>query len=598
MTRKSHWVKPNHQCRIPPRWVAFDTESFRTKYDKTEIQTWRLGAGIRWREDLKRGYAEEEAVFDNPLDFWKWVTEFCRPGKRTVAIAHNLSFDVRISGALNILPTLGWHLDWCNLDRNVSAMTWRGPNGTLVLCDLFTWIPKPLYEIGKLCDMAKLSMPNMQDTSSVWGSYCLRDARIVATAKRRILRWIRDEDLGNWQPTGAGFSYSTWRHRFMPHKVLVHDNFGVLNDERRAMHTGRAEAWRHGVLSHDTWYEVDLRNAYTRIAAECDMPTKYKFSTGAITQSQYEDLSERFRLLCVVNVSTDEPVAPFYSGQRTIWPIGQFQTTLWDVEIDNILGCGGMVDIRKAHIYTKSPCLSGWASWILDTQSRSSELIEPVIKAYAKHAGRALIGRLALKAPEWEIYGGNPAGFTGISYEVDSASGAVTRQMHVGEITLSETARNEGRDSLPQITGWIAAECRVRLWHAMLASGLDQVAHVDTDSVLVSKQGLQNMRVTYGMQFRQLWQIKRQFSSLDIYGPRCYRAGRKRTAAGIPLKAVEIERDTFTGETWHGMGKDMEDGRAGAVTVTEGRWTMKRSDPRRREAEGDASRTVAIRVGD
>jgi len=578
--------------------VAFDTETFTVKEGKVATQTWRMGAAVRWREDLKNGKAQESEVFDTPLAFWEWVTDYCRSGRRTVAIAHNISFDVRISNALNILPSLGWVLDWCNLDRNVSAMTWRGPHGTLILCDLYTWIPKPLPDIGRMLGLEKKRMPEVSADELQWRTYCRRDAEIVHEATKEIVSWIRKENLGNWQPTGAGFSYSTWRHRFMQHKVLVHDNFEVLNDERRAMHTGRAEAWRHGVLNNDTWYEVDLRNAYTRIAGDSDLPTKYKFSTGVLTASQYDELSQRFRVLCVCDVVTDAPVAPFNTGNKTIWPVGRFTTTLWDVEVNELLAENAQVRILRAHIYTSYPILAEWANWILSLQSGDATDASPVIAAYAKHAGRALIGRLALKAPQWEEYGANPFGFTGISYDVDGPSGSVRRCMHVGATTLAETERVEGRDSLPQITGWIMAECRVRLWQAIVAAGSGNVVHVDTDCVLISRAGLDAMRETYGQCFASIWQIKKTFHSLDVYGPRMIRAGRERTAAGIPLKAVETERDRFEGESWHGMAKDLVDGKSGAVTVTDAFWTMKRSDPRRREASGDASRTVPIRVGD
>jgi len=42
------------------------------------------------------------------------------------------------------------------------------------------------------------------------------------------------------------------------------------------------------------------------------------------------------------------------------------------------------------------------------------------------------------------------------------------------------------------------AECRVRLHWAMRAAGYENLAHVDTDSVLVNKQGLINLRGAYG----------------------------------------------------------------------------------------------------
>lgn len=596
MTRAAHWVKPNHQCRIPKRWVAFDTESITVKGENESVQEWKSGAAVRWRRGLKTGDHVERSTFRSALDLWVWIDGFCRAGERTVVWAHGLGYDVRIADVFNILPALGFHLEWCNLDRNVSAMTWRSDHGTLVLCDTFTWLPMPLFKVGNLLDLPKLRMPSASADDSKWDAYCMRDADIVYRAVTELVDFIDDEQLGNWQPTGAGMAYSTWRHRFMTHKVLVHDNEDVLAAERAAMHTGRAEAWRHGVQSHGPFYEVDMRSAYTHIAAECELPTKYKFSCGRISLGQYEQLSETYRVLCQVRVNTDVPVVPYDTGDRHIWPTGEFVTWLWDVEINELLAEGASVQWIRCHVYTKQPILADWGQWVLSVMRGDDKNASSVVQAWSKHCGRALIGRLSLRVPSWDNYGANPGGAPGISFDVDYVTGKVTRMMHVGDKTFYEAARTEGHDSLPQITGWIMAECRVRLWQAMRAAGLQNIAHVDTDSVLVNNEGLRNLRVTYSGSFNVLWQIKGTWQALTIYGPRNIRAGRERKVAGVPKSATEVEPNVFTGEKWHGLASDLTVGRPDKVTLTPGRWEVKSSDPRRLSAAGTGGRTVAIRL--
>lgn len=598
MTRAAHWVKHNHQVRVPSRWIAFDTESSTLVGENEEIQVWRSGAAIRWRTDLKTGDAAEAETFKDPESFWAWVDEFCKAGTRTILIAHNLGFDVRISGAFEFLPARGFTLDWCNLDANVSAMTWRSDHGTLVLCDLFTYLPMPLFKVGNLLGLPKLRMPQPSASQEAWDNYCMRDALIVYRAYSELLLYIKSQGLGNWQPTGAGMAYSTWRHKFMTHKVLVHDNADVLRAERAAMHTGRAEAWRHGTCSDGPWFEVDMRSAYTHIAAECELPAKYKFSCGKIKQSQYDELAQTFRVLCRVRVDTTVPVVPFDTGERHIWPIGSFETWLWDVEVNELLAEGASVHFLGAHVYTKAPILSDWATWVLGIMGHRDIHATRVVEAWAKHCGRALIGRLSLRVPSWEMFGANPHDGPGLSIDVDYVTGRSRRMMHVGNKTFVETARTEGRDSLPQITGWIMAECRVRLWQAMRTAGFDNLAHCDTDSVLVNSVGLAKMREAYSGSFRAMWQIKATWQALLVYGPRNIRAGRDRKLAGVPKTAVEVEPNVFTGERWHGLSTDLMAGRADAVTISPGHWVVKTDDPRRLSAANDGGRTVAVRVCD
>ena len=595
--RATHWIRVNHQNRIPKRWVVFDTESKSVYHDKEEIQSWRMGAAIRWRYGLKAGDYAEAQTFTSALDLWKWVTDYCRPGQRTIAVAHNLGYDVRIAEVLDTLPKLGWRLEWCNLDRNVSVMTWRSDKGTLVLADSWTWVPMPLAMVAQSIGMRKLNLPPDTAKHNTWEKYCMRDAEITYRVVSDLVNYIGAENLGNWQPTGAGMAYATWRHKFMTHKPLVHSDVEALTAERAAMHTGRAEAWRHGSLSWDVWTEVDMKNAYVRIASECELPTKLKFRTGPLTLAQYGKLSEIYRVNCRVTVTTEEPTVPFHNGQRTLWPTGTFTSWLWDVEVNELLASGAIVKIRDAYTYTRTPMLRDWANWVLHLLSPESGDVSPVVRTWAKHCSRALIGRLSLRSPKWEQFGANPGGITGISHVTDGETGVTSRLMHVGDRTLIETARTEGRDSLPQVTGWIMAECRVRLWGAMRTAGLAEIAHVDTDSLIVSRAGLEALRAAWGQGWRDDWQVKGSWPRMIIYGPRNYRAGDRRWAAGVPKKAKETLPNTFHGERWHGLAGDVEAGRASSVTVETGTWVLVKADPRRQSVPGAGTATVAYAVG-
>ena len=591
-SRGAHWIALNHQCRIPKRWITFDTESKRTKTRDGEEQTWALGTGILWH--YKKGVIDrvEKRAFDSPMELWEWVTAFCRTEERTVVVAHNLSHDVRIADAMGILPGLGWKLEWCNLDRNVSSMTWRSNRGTLVFADSFTWLPMPLSDIGSLVGLPKLSTPTSASSTADWSRYCMRDSEIVFEAMKAIIQFIRDNDLGNWQPTGAGMAYATWRHKFMTHHVLVHDDRGALAAEREAMHTGRAEAWRHGTLTGKTWVELDMKDAYVRVAAECDMPEKMRYHSGPITPYQYRQLRQKFRVLARVHVKTTEPMVPCRHEGRIIWPVGEFETWLWDPEIDLLMEDGQAMSIREVYIYTRAPVLAEWAKWTMGVAHGEDETAPAVVRKWAKHCGRALIGRLSLRSANWEVFGDNPLGEVGITHAVDVTTGQVSRQMHVGTQTFLEKDRTEGRDSVPQITGYIMSESRARLWRAMRTAGFEEIAHVDTDGMLVTTRGAERIVSQGSGGLDGIWQVKGRFTRVAVYAPRNYRTGRVRKVAGIPVKATEVAENRFTGERWSSMATDMAAGRMGSVSVLSAEWLADMKDPRRDDSPGGGTWTV------
>lgn len=583
---------------MPARMVAFDTESRFSRDGDTSVQSWRTGSAIRWRTDLRTGDNAQGAAFNDPRRLYTWVTEFCHPGMRTVVWAHNLGHDIRISQAFRILPLLGWRLEWCNLDRNVSAMTWRSDAGTLVFADTWTWVPLPLGHIAPMTGLVKFDMPQDAAPDESWNDYCMRDTEIVYRAVSSLVRYIKKNNLGNWQPTGAGMAYTTWRHKFMTHKVLVHDNEAALSAERAAMYTGRAEAWQHGQLPVGMWTEVDMRNAYLTIGAECDLPRKLHHRTGALSDREYRSVASRYRVLCRCRVHTDSPVLPHRVDNRFLWPVGSWEGWYWDTELDAAIKAGTQVKVLEAYAYVKDPILRDWAQWVLSVIRTEATPDTVVAQNWILHCSRALIGRLALRTPAWEPFGANPEGITGITMMTDPESGKTHRLMHVGDQTLIETDRKEGRDSLPQVTGWIMAECRRRLWDGMNHAGLDNIAHVDTDSILVNREGLARLETAYGDDFARLWAVKGSWRRLDMYGPRSYIRDGRRVAAGIPLRAEKAGPDLFTGEKWTSLAGDLEAREGVVVTTTEGKWRMRKTDPRRQSAGAGTVATVAYTVAD
>jgi hypothetical protein len=592
--RRAHWIKKNHQCRIPGRWVAFDSESRVTHEGNTEIQDHMISAAVRWRHGLRKGDYAESRVFQSPKELWTWVTEHCRPGERTVCIAHNLGHDVRITQAFTVLPELGWQLDWFNLASNISVMKWVSDVGTLVLCDLWTWLPVKLSAITVGDGLGKLPMPSHNASPATWERYCLRDASVVYRAMSEIIAYLAENDMGNWQPTGSGMAYATWRHKYLDHKILVHDDQDALDAERAAMHTGRSEAWRHGTLHGDKWTEVDMRNAYCQIGADSELPTKLKYGGQSLGLGQYRTLCGHYRVLAVCAVRTDIPILPCRSEGRTLWPTGSFETTVWDTEIDLALENGAEVRILRYWVYTRHPVLQRYSQWVLQSLSVQGEDIPPNVRTWIKHCSRALIGRIALRTAKWEYFGDNPEGITGITWMHDQAAGTTCRLMHAGDRTLMESGRTEGKDSCPMITSWIMARCRVLLWRAMDAAGLDNVAHVDTDSLIVNTEGLIRLRTYLGAAGWAMWAPKGTWCVLTVMGPRNWRGDKVRKVSGVPVKAEETEPNIFRGERWQSLAAALGNADPGRVIITQHTWHIRSADKRRKDNPARSTHTLPI----
>jgi hypothetical protein len=579
--RTPHWVKPNHTERIPHRWIIVDCESKKTPVSDGEIQHFRLGVAVRWRTDLKSGEQREMLKFTDPLMFWEWVRDWCYTHGRTFLFGHNVSVDLAWLDAFTHLPKLGYDLQWCNMDRQVSVASWRSMHGTLVIADTYSFTGKALKELAPLTGVPKPPLPDDDDSSEAWFHRCTSDVLITEIIVRQLIQFVRDQHLGNWQPSGAGMAWAAWRHRFYTHKILIHDDDDALNAEREAMHTGRAEAWYHGKPPGGPFTDYDMHMSYCRIAAECLLPTKLWDHDKSPSRSVHQFGLDHWRTLARVRVHTDVPVVPVRNGGRTIWPVGTFDTVLWDCELRLLREYGGSYDVHEQWRYSRKPCLKEWAEWSIMMCGTSEPAITGVQKAWVKHQSRALIGRMGLRVSTWEQYCDNWMPYTGISFLSEHGSAEMTRLMHVGSQVFRESGKDEAQQSCPQITSWVMAESRCRLWRAADAAGFANVVHVDTDSLIVNAIGARQLDAAIAAGLPGGWRPKDHWRRLDVTGPRHYSSPTTRQLPGVPRTAVETRPGTWEGERWDSLASTLTDGLTGVVRIRRREWTPRKIDNRR-----------------
>lgn len=590
--RNFHWIKPNHATRSPHRWVVIDSEAHRTPDERGERQEFRLAVAKRWCDEPRIKPVVSTIVARDPRTLWEWVSEFTRVGRRTVVWCHNLDYDLQLTRAFLILPELGWDLEWSNLDSQVSMCKWTREGATLVMTDTYTWIPVPLETIGNLLGMHKPILPDEEDDDAAWIRRCTIDTDITVEAVRTIIRFVRENELGNMQMSGAGMGYAMWRHKYLDSKILVHADKTAMEKEREAMHTGRAEAWRHGTYPDAHLIEWDMHCAYTRIARDHDLPRRLVDDVSHPDIAQYHAWAAVRRVLATVTVTTDIPVVPVHHDGKIMWPTGTFTTTLWDCEIDLAIREGAQVTIDHMWGYLRAPIMHAWAEHTMTVLEEKPEHVPEVMLLWYKHQARATIGRLGMRYPQWRDIGEDWIGITGISLADGDTDGPPVRLLHMAGRVWQETERVEGKDSVPQIPSWIMAQCRVMLWEAMRAAGLEHVWYVDTDSVLVDLEGDHAMRVHAKEHSERGWRVKGTYHSAELHGPRQIILDEVPHIAGVPKKARRRSTTRWDGEVWRRMAGALGDGDPGTVRVDDRTFHMRWSDPRRRHtADG---RTCAL----
>jgi hypothetical protein len=590
----AHYLQALKTTGTPERLLFLDCATTSEKDRGMWVEKWNGAAlGTTHYTSKKHTRTDKLDTYIDPLKMWQIVDGFCRK-RRQVLWAYDLASQLRVSQGLVWLPELGWHLDKIVLERTAAWARFTDDDRSLMMCDLRSWCPVELERIA-----ADVGFGDTQRRAFKAGrQYPLEVAKwhagVIRDAVLQIFNWIEGENLGQFRPTGSGQSYSAYRRRFMRHRLLIHDDVERLGAERAAMWTGRCEAWRHGTLTGGPYVEYDMHAAYCTIGRDCVVPTVALglVRGGKRTVSSYaaRDLS----VLAHVTINTDIPCVPTRMGGRTVWPVGTFDTWLWDPELKLAHTYCNSIKYHIAYPYKREPALKEFCTWVLDGLKPQTQVYGLVPKRVLKHWSRCLVGRLGLRYRAWERFGTSPEVDLRLVTYIDIDEGTSTDMLCAGHDRFILADMSESPDSLPQIPGWVASECRRRLWEAMMSVGLSNVVYCDTDSIIVRNSSPFGTLARVANRSEGQWNRKAEYSRMVIHGPRNLVCENARRVSGLPLTARQVAPLEFTGQVMRSIKESMRAGELDRVTQIPRRFVLDAPDLRRRHRPDGTTAPYAV----
>lgn len=576
-----HYLKGNTTSRQPRRHIFLDTEAFTTKVGKQYSQGWRCGVAIF--RDAPKGKQPKEVTraYTDLSALWTDVDAFVRPKHRVVLWTHNLGYDVRTSNAFKALLARSWKLIAWNIAPQGTWLVWQHDKRTLTMVDSASVFPTTVAELAKHFQTTKLPLPSNVDSMDRWLARCARDVQIMHDAVVAYLGWLDRENLGTWQLTGTGQAFAAFRHRFLTHPMLVHWDADARSMERRAMWTGRAEAFWHGTRHHTQIDEWDLSACYPRIALHDKVPTQLVRVLSSVDDFERWMGDDDYAVLAEVDVTTEVPLVPTERSGRILWPVGSFTTVLWDPEIRLAREFGASVTFRRGYVYRVQSALQDWAQWILSIVDGSDENVPPWLRLVAQHWSRAVIGRFAMQHQAWELLGETARRDVQWWSEARNDAEQASELVQVGYQLWQSVGNEEWAHGMPAVTGWIMSRGReilTRLWQAMPDH---TVLYMDTDSLLVEHHDHRSVPVLAASHMGHLLRLKRSWDRITILGPRQLITGKRVRVAGVPTKAVRMPDGSLRGEVWESLRGALRQGRSGQVRVTPRRWRLRAIDARR-----------------
>lgn len=358
------------------------------------------------------------------------------------------------------------------------------------------------------------------------------------------LRALRDY-IAMCDMTGMSASRSTAAQVGWAHFAANCNAKGVasnLDDDARAMERrsyfgGRCETYFLGDVK-GTVHSLDVKSCYASICQNWWVPTYLvREYPGGIPVDEVACRGDNHWIADVI-IRTPSPDYPVDFGGQTLYPIGQFRTTLAWPELWHALHFGRVVAIVRAAEYKTAKLFAYYAEWFFKAKETLPEMGFGHMLGALKATFNASLGYSARRKYEWIPWPNDlPHKWAiGITPAPDKSSLAVPCQILNG---VGEWLRigGEPRDAMPFLHATICSYARCKLLEIFDAAGRGEVLYCDTDGVLVTDEGLRKLQGSHLMSGNEPGQLVVRFPAgqCRIQGQKNYRLGENVVHSGVVM---------------------------------------------------------------
>jgi len=564
--RRQHWLPGNQKVELPSYMVFVDTESKIVPLNDT-IDKHYLWFGsalfIHARTKNNKSWLHEESFeFTDAASFWSWLTSKAYSRCKLYVYAHNWNYDAGILSLATLPKEDGWDCTGYINDKPPFIMTLKKDKRVIQFVDTLNYFPTSLKALGESIGSKKLPYPADNADDDTWREYNLQDVRVIKDAVLALRDFIKEHEMGNMKVTLASQAFTAYRHRFMPEKILIHDDEEVCKLERLAFYGGRSEAFYIGDYNEPLYY-LDINSMYPYIMRTYPLPTRLGNRLVDIPLELLSQILETRAVIAQVELITDEPVYPVRYEHRLTFPIGNFITTLSTPELKYALNKGHIKRVIKGAKYHQGILFKEYVDYLYSVRLKYRREENPVFSHVAKLLLNSCYGRFGMNGQVWEYArDAYDDDFTEwANYNIDTKELLKFRK-RLGVIQV-ENKQGESYNSFPGIAAHITAYGRMYLWDLMKTAGRENVLYTDTDSLIVTEPGYNALLHHINAVTLGALKLETQIKNASFYSPKDYVINEIRKIKGIKANATQLSVNTWTHEifrSWDWLLKQDQDG--------------------------------------
>lgn len=452
MNRVYRRLQANHGTEAPSSIISFDCETkqeARSKSGKTIAQVFWFGCAEYFRLEKGKKTRVDKLTFHKPRDFWEFVESKQQLRIPLWVFAHNLHFDLTVSGFFDELESGRFSLgpiypspsekrvrgkkEWKGFSCvRSSPYFWKlmGTRGRVNFVDTYNYCPSSLRSIGESLDCPKLEFPSYDDPFSKWEVYCQNDVEIVSRLIESLIRAWKESDCGVWQMSAASAAMHAFRHYKNPKTKKIESPDLIFaedrvwdNAEREGYFGGYTGAFFSGIIHpskarpdvetqdntpyterpvYGPVYSVDVRSLYPAMMESQLFPRCRLHRVENMPLREFVTRSSQGCAMAKVLINSWKEEFPVRHNEHLIYATGRYETVLCGPELLRAIHTNSIEKVIWSQFYSLSRLFRPFVQKFWTMRQEAERDGKGYLSLFAKMILNSLSGKFGQKAGQFK----------------------------------------------------------------------------------------------------------------------------------------------------------------------------------------------------
>jgi hypothetical protein len=514
-----------------------------TQYKRVLVQ----GVAIYWRrERTKVKEIRERYTFENGYDFFEWLTGKVNKRETVYLYSHDVTTDFLSLDGFRQLPVQEFTLQSIYHKLTTTIMRWAKDSRRITILDIQNYYPFTIEKLAQSFKVGAIKEPE-SDTDKERGlEWCNFKAELIETIIKQLVREIFQEGKGSLRLTASGMANSVYRASYMKHKIVTNHDPEIVEFERSSYVGGFTGLNKLVVPGEPELYKVDVNSMYPSVMYDKKFPTQLIDFAHDVSVRQLERFLDGHSVIAHVTLQAKNSYFPYKTQDNTYYPTGLFETTIATSSLQKALQMDAIKEVHKVAVYLEEPI---FAEFVVDTYNKRMTAKDEGNTAHEmlqKSIGNTLYGKFGQLQTETVRVGDAPLDEFCVMDAFSPEDNTNWLEMHAGGSILFIKRTNETRYTSFAIAAHITDYARQKLFSLIEQAGKENVFYCDTDSLIVSVEGLHNLYPKIHQTHLGLLKLEATAGFFIGFAKKDYVFGDVRRSKGFSLGGQRVDENLFT----------------------------------------------------